>query len=318
MWPNLNEPHSGWPSASQPLGSRASFRTSAQPIGLSGHPSASAIGFQIAITTGESTRFFVSLTRSLPPAPARDSALPSSMNAPDAGLSRWALRVPASTSSTASPEPIGVGLTRTRLPLTTWPAALYARVTSVIHCSFSEPYANSSTMSSARTLASGAHEVRKLTPSASPSRRTIIPIDIGPDSRRFILSSWCDLLADPGSTPERATIEPHVTEIILGRGPIRQEIRPSGPESQRRSRNIHIRGAHARRDVRLPSIPSKGWGMAMADPPASRYNEHRPVANDFAEPRTMPSPFPGMDPYLEAPYIWPDFHDGSLRNSAVS
>ncbi|MBV8077286.1 MAG: DUF4058 family protein, partial [Planctomycetaceae bacterium] len=23
----------------------------------------------------------------------------------------------------------------------------------------------------------------------------------------------------------------------------------------------------------------------------------------------MPSPFPGMDPYLEAPYIWPDFHD---------
>ena len=23
----------------------------------------------------------------------------------------------------------------------------------------------------------------------------------------------------------------------------------------------------------------------------------------------MPSPFPGMDPYLEAPHIWPDFHD---------
>lgn len=22
----------------------------------------------------------------------------------------------------------------------------------------------------------------------------------------------------------------------------------------------------------------------------------------------MPSPFPGMDPYLEAPHIWPDFH----------
>jgi hypothetical protein len=22
----------------------------------------------------------------------------------------------------------------------------------------------------------------------------------------------------------------------------------------------------------------------------------------------MPSPFPGMDPYLEAPDIWPDFH----------
>lgn len=24
----------------------------------------------------------------------------------------------------------------------------------------------------------------------------------------------------------------------------------------------------------------------------------------------MPSPFPGMDSYLEAPDIWPDFHSG--------
>src|SRR4051794_35406980 len=27
----------------------------------------------------------------------------------------------------------------------------------------------------------------------------------------------------------------------------------------------------------------------------------------------MPSPFPGMDPYLESPHIWPDLHD-SLAN----
>src|SRR5438067_843216 len=30
----------------------------------------------------------------------------------------------------------------------------------------------------------------------------------------------------------------------------------------------------------------------------------------------MPSPFPGMDPYLEAPLIWPDFHEalaGEIR-----
>jgi Protein of unknown function (DUF4058) len=30
----------------------------------------------------------------------------------------------------------------------------------------------------------------------------------------------------------------------------------------------------------------------------------------------MPSPSPGMDPYLEAPDIWPDFHDafaGEIR-----
>lgn len=32
----------------------------------------------------------------------------------------------------------------------------------------------------------------------------------------------------------------------------------------------------------------------------------------------MPSPFPGMDPYLEAPDIWPDFHDalaGEIRRA---
>src|SRR5439155_25957094 len=32
--------------------------------------------------------------------------------------------------------------------------------------------------------------------------------------------------------------------------------------------------------------------------------------------KPMPSPFPGMDPYLEAPSIWPDFHEafaGELR-----
>ena len=32
----------------------------------------------------------------------------------------------------------------------------------------------------------------------------------------------------------------------------------------------------------------------------------------------MPSPFPGMDPYLEDPAIWPDFHDalaGEIRNA---
>jgi hypothetical protein len=31
----------------------------------------------------------------------------------------------------------------------------------------------------------------------------------------------------------------------------------------------------------------------------------------------VPSPFPGMDPYLEAPHIWPDLHDAlaaELRN----
>lgn len=26
----------------------------------------------------------------------------------------------------------------------------------------------------------------------------------------------------------------------------------------------------------------------------------------------MPSPFPGMDPYLEDPAFWPDFHDSFI------
>jgi hypothetical protein len=26
----------------------------------------------------------------------------------------------------------------------------------------------------------------------------------------------------------------------------------------------------------------------------------------------MPSPFPGMDPYLESPEIFPDFHDSAI------
>ena len=50
--PSLNAPHSAWPLPPQPFGSRASESTSAQPSGLSGQPSASAIGFGMAMTSG--------------------------------------------------------------------------------------------------------------------------------------------------------------------------------------------------------------------------------------------------------------------------
>ena len=87
VWPNLKVPHSGYPRVAQPFGSRASARMSDQPMAFSGQPSAYAIGFQMAITTGERTRFFVPLINS--PAPLwRALALASSMNAPDAGLIR--------------------------------------------------------------------------------------------------------------------------------------------------------------------------------------------------------------------------------------
>ena len=35
----------------------------------------------------------------------------------------------------------------------------------------------------------------------------------------------------------------------------------------------------------------------------------------------MPTPFPGMDPYLEHPALWPDVHNGliaELRNTLAS
>ena len=50
--PRVNFPHSGCPFDAQPCGSVASASTSAQPIGVSGHPNAFAIGSGIASTSG--------------------------------------------------------------------------------------------------------------------------------------------------------------------------------------------------------------------------------------------------------------------------
>ncbi len=65
-----------------------------------------------------------------------------------AGLIRCALRRCVSSSSISSPEPTGIGTTRTRSPLLrVRPEALKALVTSSIHFCFSEPYVNSSSTS---------------------------------------------------------------------------------------------------------------------------------------------------------------------------
>jgi len=40
-----------------------------------------------------------------------------------------------------------------------------------------------------------------------------------------------------------------------------------------------------------------------------RMQHERRSNSTCAEDSTVSSPFPGMDPYLEAPYIWPDFHE---------
>src|SRR5262249_217280 len=138
--PNLNLPHCDFPYADHPCGFRASERMSDQPIGFLPHPIASAIGFHIAITTGDSISVSVGPNRSLPVL-ALDCALPSLIKAADAGLGRWACRVPERSSSIASPEPIGIAFTNIALPL----AALCSprlnwSVTSLIQASFSELY----------------------------------------------------------------------------------------------------------------------------------------------------------------------------------
>src|SRR4029077_13804350 len=89
---------------------------SAQPRGFLPQPIASAIGFHIAITTGDRTRLSVDAMRSLPVF-ERDSALPNLMNAPDAGLARCACRRPERILSMVSPEPIGSARTKMVLPL---------------------------------------------------------------------------------------------------------------------------------------------------------------------------------------------------------
>src|SRR5215469_11746053 len=113
-----------------------------QPIGFLPQSSASAIGFHIAITTGDNTRLSVGPIRSFPYLLC-DWALPSLMNAPEAGLMTSGWRRPSITSSIASPEPIGIACTKIGLLLLVrWLSRLKLSVTSLIHFSFSEPYVN--------------------------------------------------------------------------------------------------------------------------------------------------------------------------------
>src|SRR5215813_294961 len=113
---------------------------SLQPKGFFPQPIASAMGFHMAITTGDRTRLSVEVMRSFPDF-ARDSAFASLINAPDAGLTRCACILPERMLSMDSPEPIGKGRTNIGLPLEVFaPLRLNAAVASLIHFSFSEPY----------------------------------------------------------------------------------------------------------------------------------------------------------------------------------
>src|SRR5262252_925674 len=87
-----------------------------QPSGFLPQPRASAMGFHMAMTTGERTRLSVEAIRSLPLL-VRDSALPNLMNAAEAGLARCAWRRPERILSMVSPEPMGRARTKIGFPL---------------------------------------------------------------------------------------------------------------------------------------------------------------------------------------------------------
>src|SRR5882724_5576421 len=119
---------------------------SAHPIGFLPQPIASAIGFHMAITTGESTRFSVGPSKSWPVL-ARDFALPIFTKAAEAGLVMCVFLLPERISSMHSPETMGIAVTTICLPLPVFLALrLNASVTSCIHFSFSEPYVKTSSI----------------------------------------------------------------------------------------------------------------------------------------------------------------------------
>jgi hypothetical protein len=98
-----------------------------------------AIGFHMAMTTGESTRFSVLGIKSLPVF-ARHCALPSRMKAADAGLVRWGFATPAMISSRHSPEPLGCAVTRMALPPPSFtPRLLKSAVAASTQACFSDP-----------------------------------------------------------------------------------------------------------------------------------------------------------------------------------
>ncbi len=76
--PSRNGPHSGCPTAPQPAGSLASGARSANPIGSFGQPSASAIGWGMAMTSGVSMNGVPAGASS---APARSLTMPAHADA---------------------------------------------------------------------------------------------------------------------------------------------------------------------------------------------------------------------------------------------
>src|SRR5262249_15140390 len=103
--------------APQPLGLALTLRRSFHPIGLLGHPSAVAIGRQMAITIGERTSGSPGGQSGLLWRADWKRSLRMVTYAPEAGLNTCGLLVPDKMSCTASPEPIACPWIWIALPL---------------------------------------------------------------------------------------------------------------------------------------------------------------------------------------------------------
>ncbi len=145
--PRRNAPHSACPYFPQPDGSRASESRSPKPSGLRGQPSASAIGFGIARTSGVCAM----LGRSLGRSPGTRSALSCaavrwrSSTAHDvlAGLHTSgrgpsiASSQPLASASVAPPDALETTFTCTQWPPASWSPLLYESAIVVTSAAFS-------------------------------------------------------------------------------------------------------------------------------------------------------------------------------------
>jgi hypothetical protein len=143
--PRRNCPHSGWPTEPQPFGSLVRPRTSDQPIGLFGQPSASAIGLGMARTSGDcaTVGIFPSGT-TLPLSVAvlfcfnrvtQDAA--AGVQTCGAGPPSRLASQPAASASIAAPEAFEVTVTSAHLPLNLRSLAPYAFARSRSSAAFS-------------------------------------------------------------------------------------------------------------------------------------------------------------------------------------
>lgn len=126
--PSLNLPHSGWPYFAQPCGSVASVERSRQPMPLPGQPSASDIGFGMAMNSGALATDGSSPSATIDGRSAAASRCLSRLTQPDAAGVQTSGRGPSTASfqpcasaCMAVPELFDLTSTSTQRPATVRP-----------------------------------------------------------------------------------------------------------------------------------------------------------------------------------------------------